>query len=74
MHLLMGWAGRSNISTTMIYAHVFEDDSDYHEVAERICSVQRREARKRGPPVGSERGWLVVGTKSWMRGDRTSAA
>lgn len=46
VHLLMAWAGHSNISTTMIYAHVFEDDPKDHGVAERIFSAQRREVTK----------------------------
>lgn len=46
VHLLMAWAGHSNISTTMISTHVFEDDNNDHEVAERIFNAQRRETRK----------------------------
>ncbi|KAA1378544.1 tyrosine-type recombinase/integrase [Aeromicrobium fastidiosum] len=46
VHLLMAWAGHSNISTTMIYTHVFEDDPNDHGVAERIFSAERREVIK----------------------------
>ena len=45
-YLLMAWAGHSNISTTMIYTHVFQDDPNDHDVAERIFSAQRRETPK----------------------------
>ena len=45
-HVLMAWAGHSNITTTMIYTHVYEDDPKDHDVAERIFSAERRERLK----------------------------